>query len=479
MAEEVQSQITIESVKALRDRELKLYRTACEAAEKQNYKYAIDLFRDLLRRRPGLLEVRAKLREVQLGKIGGKGKPFRQMMAYFAVLPQVAKAQTLISGKHYAKALDNAEVAMSFDPTAIISCELMAKAAEAADCYEIFIPTLEWALLHHPRNIHLLDWLGRTFVMLKKGKKAVSCYGRIVEIEPNKMVWKERLKDATAVAAMEDGWDDVADGKGDYTSMIKDKEEAAVLEQSERVNKTQVGLAKTIEAQLQKVEAQESMDSRRKLAELYVEGREWDKALENYQRVIELSGVKDPVVERAMVEIELARYKERIAEWETYLATEGLDDAAKAEGTSNVAALKAERRVYLLQSLRDRVKNMPTAYDDRLELGLMLFEDGAVDEALNHFQFMQRSPRFVNEGALYSGKCFVAKKVYDLAIEQFRKVIDSVPNMTDIKKDAYYSLGDCYQQMGQGKEAVLCFKAIYGVDMNYRDVKAIVESPTG
>ena len=49
-----------------------LYKAALAAFEKGNHQYAVELFREILRQEPTLLDARSQLREVELDRIGCK-----------------------------------------------------------------------------------------------------------------------------------------------------------------------------------------------------------------------------------------------------------------------------------------------------------------------------------------------------------------------------------------------------------------------
>ena len=68
------------------------------------------------------------------------------------------------------------------------------------------------------------------------------------------------------------------------------------------------------------------------------------------------------------------------------------------------------------------------------------------------------------------GRGFRAKKIYDLAVMQFKSAKTDLTAMDDTKKEVIYELGSCYEAMGKPEEAIAEFKAIYGEDIGYRDV---------
>jgi tetratricopeptide (TPR) repeat protein len=68
------------------------------------------------------------------------------------------------------------------------------------------------------------------------------------------------------------------------------------------------------------------------------------------------------------------------------------------------------------------------------------------------------------------GRCFKAKKLFDLAVAQLNTAKSDLANMDETKKDVVYELGACYELMGKPDAAIEEFKAIYSEDIGFRDV---------
>jgi hypothetical protein len=68
------------------------------------------------------------------------------------------------------------------------------------------------------------------------------------------------------------------------------------------------------------------------------------------------------------------------------------------------------------------------------------------------------------------GRCFKAKKLYDLAVAQLTTAKNDLNTMDDTKKDVIYELGTCYDLMGKPELAIAEFKVIYSEDIGFRDV---------
>ena len=57
-----------------------------------------------------------------------------------------------------------------------------------------------------------------------------------------------------------------------------------------------------------------------------------------------------------------------------------------------------------------------------------------------------------------------------MAVEQFQKVVAEMPVMDAEKMNTLYYMGITYEDIGDDKAALDCFKQIYSANVNYRDV---------
>jgi tetratricopeptide (TPR) repeat protein len=113
----------------------------------------------------------------------------------------------------------------------------------------------------------------------------------------------------------------------------------------------------------------------------------------------------------------------------------------------------------------------------RFDYGMLLFEREQINEAIQQFQLAQRYPRNRLRALYYLGLCFRDKQQLDLAREQLEKAAAELTTMNELKKDIFYELGGILERMGNFQEAAdLYYKAIYQVDIGYKDVAAKIEA---
>ena len=100
----------------------------------------------------------------------------------------------------------------------------------------------------------------------------------------------------------------------------------------------------------------------------------------------------------------------------------------------------------------------------------MHIEAGDHQGAIGNFQQAQKSPKVRIAALAGMGRALKARKMYDLAIQQFQTAKTELPVMDELKKDIVYQLAECYEGMGRQEDAINEFKLIYSEDIGFRDV---------
>lgn len=450
-----------------------------DAARQKNYSYAMEMFRELLKKEPGALEVRQRLRDLQYQRLEGNVSAMHQMWANILSIPFWLWSMALLKGEDekVIKAADNAEQMLAVDCTAFMPIMMLDRAIYELDLPQASVQILEWGIQFHPKSTFLLSRLAEAYMNAGMGTKCLAVYKKLQQLNPKDKRWAEAVKDATAEAAMTaGGWTKVARGEGDFREIIRDTGQAKRLEQAGRTVKSEEGLRDILAGALEEVETSDTYDKRFQIAELYAELKEYDNAIIWYEKAIEASEINDPAVQQALINVRIRKFDSDVKALQEQLADETLDDATREDLQQQLAAVRQDKADTLLEALRNRVRKNPNLHQERLELAKMLLEQGEPDEALGHLQKLQSHPNLGVQASFFLGNCFAMKKVYDLAIEQYQKVREQIQNMTPLKKEATYNLGQVHEKNGNAEEAAACFKAIYAEDAEYRDVAKIIEN---
>src|ERR1017187_3997094 len=108
-----------------------LFTKAAEAAQRENYDYALALFCQVLEKEPGLFECRKSLRAAQARKSAGVSTGFfKKMMSGAGSSPHIAKAKMALN-KNPAEAMAIAEQVLNADPNNSYAHRIIVDAAHA------------------------------------------------------------------------------------------------------------------------------------------------------------------------------------------------------------------------------------------------------------------------------------------------------------------------------------------------------------
>ncbi len=444
-----------------------LFDKGLSAMEHANLPYAMDMFAVALQIEPRFLRARKFLQAAALKhfKAVGRDTPLAHGLAVAGALPQLVRATLALRNGKPGDAVQTATELLRKDPLNRLFIRLQCRAAKAADMPEIAALTLSMVRDHLGQNPELLFELGTLYMSMDQPADAKECFEAAAALKPNDGRLMQALKNAMARETMaKGGWDEAARGGG-YRSVIKDLKEASVLEKQAMAVKDQKSAELLMRDLEQRVKQEpENVNYRRALANLYLQTDRFDDARRTIEEVRRLSGAADPQLDQLLATVELKRFDTEIAQ-----CRENGDQAG-------IQAKDAEKAAFLFKNTQSRVERYPNDLTLRFDFGVLLYEHGQWNEAIQQFQLAQRNPRHRVRALYYMALCFQQKQQLDMAREQLEKAAAELTVMDDLKKDIYYHLGGILEQTGDLETAInKYFKEIYQVDIGYKDVAAKIE----
>jgi tetratricopeptide (TPR) repeat protein len=445
-----------------------LYIKANEAAQRENFDYAIALFNQVLEKEPGFFECRKALREAQVRKAGGGGGFFKKMLSGASSSPLVAKGQIALRSNP-AGALAIAEQILNSDPNSSAGHRLIVQAAQALALPRTGTMSLEILVKNSPKDkslaIEFANALSASGGDTRQGERILA---ELLRNSPNDGELSQALKNLSARQTMDEGgYAALEGGKGSYRDILKDKKEAVSLEQEKRVVKTEDTTERLIgeyEARL-KTEPT-NLKLIRSLAELYTQKNQFDRAIELFDSVKNAGLGGDPSLERSMANTIVRRFDFQL----------GQLDPAAPDYAEQSAKIQAEKLNFQLAECQQRVEKYPTDLVIRFEMGKLYFDAGMISEAILEFQKAQGNPHKRLAAMNYLAQCYAKRKMFDMAARQLQNAIKEKPVFDDEKKEMVYNLGCVLDSMGKKEEAVEQFKLIYEMDIGYKDVAAKVDA---
>ncbi len=442
-----------------------LFNKGFSAFERGNLDYAIDLLLQCVELEPRLLRARKFLRAAEVQKFKGKKESaFSRGLSSMKGAPALLGSMALLKGRPE-KAVMAVEKLLKDDPVNPKFVKAFADAAASAGLPEAAVQTLEIARDHNPEDISLLNWLGEMYASMGNTPGARRCFESVCELAPNDQAALKTLKDAMALDTIStDGWVEAAEEGGSYRDIIKDTDEATLLEQEAKAVKSEDDVAALITETIAKIESDpKNINFYRALARLYVEQQAYDEAIETLIKALELSP-GDPEIDDNLSRARLKKYDHQVVE----LRAAGDEDAAQA--------LQTERDTYVFNDLQERVARYPNDMSLRYDWGdqLLLYE--YFDEAIQQFQLSQRYPKRRVKSLLNMALCFKKKNIVDMAKAQLEIALSEMTVMSQEKKDVLYELGIMMEEAGDIPKAGEFYKQIYQVDIGYKDISKKVES---
>lgn len=127
-----------------------------------------------------------------------------------------------------------------------------------------------------------------------------------------------------------------------------------------------------------------------------------------------------------------------------------------------------------LQDLYEFLLDEQEDIDIRFKLAYLYYQAGDYDKAIGNYQKAGQDYRLEKDSTRMLGRCFLAKGMLDLALQEFRKLtIDSE------LKDLLYDLATRYEAKNDLVGAKTVYKQLYAADIDYRNVRQKLEALAG
>jgi len=428
-----------------------------QALESGRYELAVDMLMEAVSAAPDVLETRKLLRAAQIANFRKNGKTgfgakLGYKMAQMKIMGLVKKGQG-------AEAMAEAEKLLSQNPLDPDNIETAVKAAEAAGKADHAAITVEAAYECSNRDPALLERVATYYTMAKRFDKARDAYQKLSEMKPGDQRVIQLLKDAEARATMNAGWEQTAGKKGGFQNLIANKDQAKKLDQANKAVITGDDAEALIQEKLAQIAKEpKNMNFRRALARIYVQNKRFEEAIQCLSDAIEAAGSMDPELDRMLSQTYVNYYDQQI---EAYRS---------AGDEANAVEMENQKNQFVFDDLAQRVERYPNDLHLRYELGVQYFTYEYYDEALEHLQLAQKSPKDRLWALYYLAMCFLKKGQSDMAVMQLETARDAIPTMDDLKKKVVYQLGLCAEESGDLEKAYQYYKDVYSTDVGFGDL---------
>jgi len=443
---------------------------AQESFNKRNYDYAIDLSRQILESNPENHIARKILRSSLVGKYELQVTRPSAILALVTGFIPIMKINIFSVLKKYNKVLEAGEEFLSKNPFSIWGRFVVANSLQQLNYIDSAIEEFELLNDIKASNIKVLKSLGNLYRLKEDIKKSTQYYQMALSLRPSDLETARALKDLSALGTLHDGGWSKAKSSRD---IVKDTLSGEELERASQMVKDDE-IPQEIE-RLNKIINQDSNNPEnvkhlKKIGELYIRQKDLLSALKTYEQAFKLVPSDGSILIK-IGDIKLWLFNEKIKEVQQKLTVEPDNQVLK----DALIKIKGEKKNFQIDECQRRVKLNPTNLLFKYQLGCAFYDAKLFDEATAEFQSSLRDHKLKTDSLNHLGLCFIAKKHFDMAINQFSMALESTSLTSDAAKKIRYNLAMAYEYNRNYEKAISEYKRIMEIDINYRDINEKID----
>jgi len=430
-----------------------------EALKKENWDYAIQMYRTSVNMDPNNLMFRQSLRFTEYKKYDNNKKG--AAMASMKLMGPKGRAKKCRMSKDWAGLAEAAEDGLAINPwDAQLGADL-GDALKEPGHIDTAIFAYQESLKVEGGNIAVNKTLAGLLEERGEYKGAIECWQRILKVDPHSGEARSKITSLDARTVMDRGG---YEGAESTRGVMADHEIAKRL----GLNKNADGPGVSVEADLQRAIRKDpaNKDNYLKLADYYKREGELEKAEEQLLKALEISG-NDISIREVLEDVQLELMK-RACEVTKEQVRSNPDDASLKQRAAELATELLKRE---LEVFARRVERYPNDMRLKYELGDRYKKVRKWQQAIPLFQQARSDPRIKGEALLNLGKCFYYDKKAQLAIRQFEAAMAEIKydEKPDVYKELYYASGVLYEELKNNQAAEDAYQKVLEVDYNFRD----------
>ena len=431
-----------------------------DAALKNNFAYAIQMYQEACKLVPENLTYRQALRGIERRKFGNEPSKVGRLIGA-RLQPIRLRLRTAKAKGQWAHVLEVCEEAFVHDPWNVDTAREMAEAAEHLGLKEVARFALESVYAQAGDDLHFLRHQARVYELNADYQQAINCWERVRKLSPTDENAKRQINALSANATIARSGLGEAIQRATAGNAVPEPAAAADLEEMKRqALPPEERLRKEIEEQPDRV------GRYLELADLHKRHNRLDEA----ERVL-ARGLKanphDEVLRTAHAGIQMARLRRAIDAY-TQRVRDNPDDP---EAQSKLNQLREKLDHYELKELRRRLEVHPEDLDLHYQLGLLLVRLGQPGAAVAEFQQARSSPKLKVQALFQAGLAFEADsnpKLAERSLQDALKAAD--PGDQALLNTINYHLGRIYEALGQVAKAEEHYNEVAANDYAFRDV---------
>jgi tetratricopeptide (TPR) repeat protein len=431
-----------------------------EAAQKSNYDYAIDMYRQACKLAPGQLIYRQSLRGAQRRKFNNDPAKVG-MLAGARNQPIRMRARSARSKGQYNHALEICEEAFANNPWDIATAREAAEAAEQFNLKPLAVWFVEsvWA---QAKDADFFRFAAHIYERSELWQKAINAWEQVKKFDPNDENANRQINSLSANATIKKGgFDEAVENRGKHAETEASESKDARVE---RLKQEQLSPEERWLKEIQ--ENPNQVWPYLNLAEHYRNRNQLEPAEKILAQGLK-SNAKEPMLLQAYAEVQMSRMKKAIESWTQRLKERPDDETARAK-LDQISSLYRE---YKIKELRRRVALSPEDANLRFQLGTSLAKAGQHDQAIAEFQQCRNTPTLKVQALYQVGLSFEANGALKLADRAYRDALKGLESEDTTNFNAlHYRLGRVAEAMGNNEIAEEHYNEVAANDYAYQDV---------
>jgi tetratricopeptide (TPR) repeat protein len=426
-----------------------------EAALKQNFDYAIDMYKQACKHDVENLLYRQALRSIERRRFNNDPAKVGRLVSA-KNQPIRLRVKAAKSKQNWAHAIEVCEEAFVTNPWDVSSSRDAAEAAE-----QLGFPALaQWyveSVQPQATDPDFFEFAARIHKLNNSFPKAIQCWEQVKKLNPSNQIANREINALSAAATIhKSGIDEKIEERDAAPSAMAsemDDLRAQKMTPEERYLKDIKEDPKKVAPYLQLAD------------HLKMRGQ-----LEEAEKLL-TSGLKavpgNPDLLFAKSEIQISRINAAIEKCNRRLKEKPDDQAAKAKRDEFTKVLNE----YEIKEFRRRLALDPQDMSLHYELGVRLARDGRHDEAIAAFQQARNSDTLKVKALYQAGLCFEARNAMKLAERTLQEALKAAdPSDKTMILALNYRLGRVSEAQGNTQAAEEFYNEVAAVDYSYLDV---------
>ena len=440
-----------------------LYVRALDSQKNNNVNYAVELMLEVIKKVPALEDARVKLREFERMKTKKLGVFGKLKASFGAGAARKKIVATLEENPLQAMALCEIELAKNLNNSAVL--ELLCDAALKCDAPQIAMEAREIIREYNGDDEKNLKKLLELYRENGEISKTADVLNYLAKRHPDDL--DLHVESRTANVRLKTIVEE--EKRAEVKKKLEEEKENLTIQLEEGTihdeRQAQILISKYV-AELRRVD---SLDMRRKLAEAYMVCKEYEKAAEQLEYVAEKLGALDPTLDKLIEKAKVSQMDKQIAEITAH--------ADQYENSAEVLAqLQEQKAKYQMDRAMMRVNKFPNDSQLHVDLGLLYFGREEYDSAYQEFVIAEPSPQRKAISLFYMGRCNLAQKKFEEAIDCFKKALSEMYRVDRRKLETMYYLAEAEQAAGHIDDARGYYNNILQIRPNFMDVAAKIEA---